>query len=53
MHEFKQEVNLLKNSLNTLRLTGEGNADGFGLTIDDVKLVGLGSILNLVINGDF
>ncbi len=53
MHEFEQEFNFLKNILNTLRLTGEGNADGFGLTIDDVKLVALGSILNLVINRDF
>jgi hypothetical protein len=36
-----------------LKINGEGRADSYGLTIDNVKLIGLGSSLNLVINGDF
>jgi len=44
---------VLKNKNNVLKINGEGRADGFGLTIDNVKLIGLGNTLNLVINGDF
>ena len=43
----------MKNVNNVLKIAGEGRADGYGLTIDNVKLTALGSAVNLVINGDF
>ena len=38
---------------NHLKFVGEGRADGYGLTIDNVKLTALGSAVNLVLNGNF
>ena len=53
VHKFQKEVLVLKNKNNLLKINGQGRADGYGLTIDNVKLIGLGSSLNLVFNGDF
>ena len=38
---------------NTLRFEGAGESDGFGLTIDNVRLVKTGTTKNIVVNGDF
>ena len=38
---------------NMLRIKGAGKSDGFGLTIDNVKLVRYGTTKNIVVNGDF
>ena len=38
---------------NSLRLQGAGISDGYGLTIDNVKLIRDGDKTNIVINGDF
>ncbi len=53
VHKFKKEVTVLKNVNNVLKFVGEGRADGYGLTIDNVKLTALGSAVNLVLNGNF
>ena len=38
---------------NILRIEGGGVSDGYGLTIDNVKLIKSGTGQNLVVNGDF
>ena len=38
---------------NVLQLRGAGVSDGFGLTVDNVKLVKEGTTQNLVVNGGF
>ena len=39
--------------MNVLKFEGAGKKDGFGLTIDNVKLHQDGSTKNIVINGGF
>ena len=39
--------------LNVLRLEGAGRSDSIGLTIDNVKLVQVGTTQNIMVNGDF
>ena len=36
-----------------LQLRGEGIADSYGLTVDNVELVRQGTSQNIVVNGDF
>ena len=38
---------------NSLKFQGAGISDGYGLTIDNVKLIREGETTNIVINGDF
>ena len=38
---------------NSLKFQGAGISDGYGLTIDKVKLIRDGDTTNIVINGDF
>lgn len=42
-----------QNKINILTFKGEGKADGLGLTISNVKLISLGSSVNMLLNGDF
>lgn len=53
VHSLKVMLKPEQNKINLLTFKGEGNADGFGLTVSNIKLITLGSSVNMVLNGDF
>lgn len=52
IHLYKVNVTV-SSGQNSLQIEGAGHSDSYGLTIDNVKLIRVGSAQNIVINGDF
>lgn len=52
IHIFKVNVTAVIGQ-NSLQIEGAGISDSYGLTIDNVQLVRVGSAQNIVVNGDF
>ena len=52
IHIFKVNVSAVVGQ-NSLQIEGAGISDSYGLTIDNVQLVRVGSAQNIVVNGDF
>ena len=52
IHKLNQKVEAIVGT-NTLRIEGAGYSDCFGLGIDNVQLIRVGSKKDIVINGGF
>jgi len=52
IHTFKVNLTVVAGQ-NKLQIEGAGISDSYGLTIDNVQLVRVGSVQNIVVNGDF
>ena len=53
VHKFEIPLTPIANKINVLSFKGHGKEDGFGLTVSNVKLLALGSVINMVLNEDF